>query len=230
MTASKHLHLAWNGSGAPEPAPGAQAGWAGLVAATVLTVGEDGIVLERDGQPLDARVALSCLVRPEPGDRVLSGEADGGVWVLAVLTRGEPGPLRLVSERDIAIVSTGGGVSLAAAGSVALDAGERARVSAATLELHAGTARLVLDEVLHVGRVVTAHVGKLRSIGELVETLAEHVLTRAKRSSRFIEEADQLRSGEIDHRAEGTLQLQAKSAFITGETVVRVDADQIHMG
>ena len=91
-------------------------------------------------------------------------------------------------------------------------------------------ARFVLDELLQVGRRANWYVAKLRSVGEMVETFAEHVLTRAKRSSRFIEESDQLRAGDIDHRAEGTLQLHAETAFITADTVVRVDAEQIHMG
>lgn len=228
MTVSSHLHLAWNAS--PDERERDEAPGAGTWAATVIAVEGGTVALDRNGGRAEASVALSCLVMPEPGDRVLVGRADGADWVLAVLRREGQGAVRLSSERDIAIVSTNGSVAVAAAQSVSLDAGERARVSTGALELHAVTARLVLDEVLHVGRVITAHVGKLRSIGELVETFAEHVLTRARRSSRFIEEADNLRSGEIDHRAEGTMQLQAKTAFITAETVVRVDADQIHMG
>ena len=88
----------------------------------------------------------------------------------------------------------------------------------------------MLDELLQIGRRVSWYVSKIRSMGEMVETFADHVLTRAKRSSRFIEESDQMRAGDIDHRAEGTLQLHAEVAFITADTVVRVDADQIHMG
>ena len=109
-------------------------------------------------------------------------------------------------------------------------AGTRARIAAPEIDLHAGVARFVLDELLQVGRRVSWYVTKLRSMGEIVETFAEHVLTRAKRGSRFIEESDQMRAGAIDHRADGTLQLQAEAAFISADTVVRVDADQIHMG
>ena len=87
-----------------------------------------------------------------------------------------------------------------------------------------------MDEFLQVGRKIAWHVAKIRSVGEILETFADHVLTRAKRGSRYIEETDQLRAGDIDHRAEGTLQLNARTAFVTADKVVRMDADQIHMG
>ena len=115
-------------------------------------------------------------------------------------------------------------------GVLEVGAGTNVRAAAPEIDLHAGVARFVLDELIQVGRRVSWYVSKLRSISEIVETFADHVLTRAKRSSRFIAESDQMRAGDIDHRAEGTLQLQAEVAFITADTVVRVDADQIHMG
>lgn len=224
MTADLHRRLAWSGALAMSN------GAAGAQAATVTEAGASGLILAFDGQEAEATTALSCLVRPETGDRVLVAAADGRLFVLAVLSRADAGPVTLASERDITIASTAGSVAIAAAESVSLDAGGRARVSAADLDLHAARARLVLDEVLHVGRAVTAHVARLRAVGDFFETLAEHVLTRAKRSSRFVEEADHLRSGEIDHRAAGTLQLAGKTTLISGETLVRVDAEQIHMG
>jgi hypothetical protein len=178
----------------------------------------------------DARIAFGCVAQPEPSDRVLLATADDTLWIIAVLERATAAPLRLFAEGDIAVVSANGNVAVAAAHEVTLDAGARARVSAREIDLHAGIARLVLDEVLHVGRRITAHATKLRCVSDMIESIAEHVLTRARRSSRFIDETDHVRAEEIDHRATGTLQLRAKTAFVTADNVVRVDADQIHMG
>jgi hypothetical protein len=88
----------------------------------------------------------------------------------------------------------------------------------------------VLDELLQIGRKAHWYVAKIRSVGEVFETFAGHLLCRARRSSRFVEGSDQLRAGDIDHRADGTLQMRAETMFMTADTVVRVDADQIHMG
>ncbi len=198
-----------------------------------------GIVIACDGRDaqvacnggsIAARVAFSCLVRPEPGDRVLTSREADTVWILAVLDRPTDAPARMVVEGDIAITSARGSISLLSAQEVTIDAGIRARVTAQEIDLHAGVARFVIDELQQIGRRANLYVAKIRSVGEMVETFAEHILTRAKRGTRFIEESDQLRAGSVDHRAEGTLQLRAKTAFITADTVVRVDADQIHMG
>ena len=183
-----------------------------------------------DGAIRAARIAFGCLVQPEPGDCVLTSLADGTIWVVAVLERRSDAPARLWAEGDLGLVSAHGDISLTAERSVDIGAGTSVRAAAPEIDLHAGVARFVLDELIQVGRRVSWYVSKLRSMGEVVETFADHVLTRAKRSSRFIEESDQMRAGDIDHRAEGTLQLHADVAFVTADTVVRVDADQIHMG
>jgi hypothetical protein len=182
-----------------------------------------------DGVVCSARIAFGCLVQPEPDDHVLIGLADGTIWITAVLERHSDIPPRLWADGDLGIVSAHGAIALSAR-TVDIDAGAKTRIAAPEIDLHAGVARFVLDELLQVGRRASWYVSRLRSMGELVETFAEHLLTRAKRGSRFIEGSDQMRAGDIDHRAGGTLQLQAEAAFITADTVVRVDADQIHMG
>jgi hypothetical protein len=201
-------------------------------AVSAVLVARDGrdARITRDGAVRTARIAFGCLVQPEPGDRVLTGMADGTVWIIAVLDRQSDAPARLWAEGDLGIVSVHGDISLSAARAVDIGSGATIRVAAPEIDLHAGIARFVLDELLQVGRLASWYVSKLRSMGETVETFADHVLMRAKRGSRFIEESDQMRAGDIDHRAEGTLQLHAGVAFITADTVVRVDADQIHMG
>ncbi|HUB14807.1 MAG TPA: DUF3540 domain-containing protein [Acetobacteraceae bacterium] len=201
-------------------------------AASAVVVALDGrdAFVTRNGIEHAARIAIGCLIRPEPGDRVLTSTADGVIWITAVLDRHSDMPLRLWAEANLEIVSARGDVSLTAAGAVDIGAGSRARVAAPEINLHAGVARFVLDELTQVGRRINCYVTTMRSIGEVIETFAEHVLTRAKRSSRFIEASDQMRAGDIDHRAEGTLQLQAEVALVTADTVVRMDAAQIHMG
>ena len=210
--------------------------WTGMAGPADAT---DAELIARDGRDARialggvihaARIAFGCLIQPEPGDRVLTSMADGAIWIVTVLERPSDAPPRLWAEGDLGIVSARGDILLSAARTVDLGAGKAIHATAPEIDLHAGVARFVLDELLQIGRRASWYVSKLRSLGETVETFADHVLTRAKRGSRFIEESDQLRAGDIDHRAEGTLQLHADVAFVTAETVVRVDADQIHMG
>jgi hypothetical protein len=196
----------------------------------VLTRDGRDVRIARDGAVIAARVAFGCAVQPEQGDRVLTADDGETVWIVAVLERPTDLPARIFFEGDIAIMSARGDLSLHATNEINVDAGSRARIAAQEIDLHAGVAHFVLDELLQVGRRVNLYVAMLRSVGELVETFADHVLTRARHGSRFIEGSDQIRAGDIDQRAEGNMQLQARTQFITAETIVRVDAEQIHMG
>jgi hypothetical protein len=202
---------------------------AGVSAVLIARDGRDARIAH-DGAVHAARIAFGCLIQPEPGDHVLASLAEGTIWIVSVLDRQSDAPPRLRTEGDLELVSGQGRISLTAAQRVDINAGATVRVAAPEIDLHAGVARFVLDELVQVGRLASWYVAKLRSMGEMVETFADHVLTRAKRSSRFVEGSDQMRAGDIDHRADGTLQLRAESAFITADTIVRVDADQIHMG
>ena len=197
--------------------------------ARVLDRTDDGLLVAYAGAVRPARVALSCLVQPEPGDLALVAATGAGLFVLALLERPAPAPLRLTlgTEAEIAATGTltllgGHGLTLTSPGQVAL--------TADTIAVQSRGAQLVIDELAHVGRAVTAQVGKLRLVGEIAETLVDRLLTRARRSFRFIAEGEHLRARDIDHRAEETVQLRGRTAFVTADTLVKVDADQIHMG
>jgi hypothetical protein len=185
---------------------------AALQTAAVAQATEGGVMVQRQGRQIFARVALNCLVSPEPGDTVLIADADE-CWVIAILARAGNAPMQLLASGDLLIGATG---SLS--------------LHAETLNFRAAKANLLLAEILHLGRHITAHVPSLKLIGGVIETLAERVLLRAKWSQRVIEKADISQSGTIDQSAAGSFTLQAENAFITAGNAVRVDAGQIHMG
>lgn len=205
-------------------------GWATNAQSAELTAldGKKATIILR-GVVHETRIALSCLIQPEPGDRVLTSQADGMIWVLSVLERVSDKPVRLWTQGNLQIVSDLGTVSIIA-DKIELVASDRVQVLAGTIELHAGVGRFILDELMQVGRSIGLHVAKLRTVAGVVETFADHLLSRAKHSSRFVEDGDLKRAGSVDHRMEGTWQINARTAFLNADTVVRVDAEQIHMG
>jgi hypothetical protein len=208
------------------------AGQSTLGAPAAIVRAREGRIVQigREGETLAARIAFSCLVQPEPGDLVATQDAGGFVFITAILDRPTEAPMRLVAEGDVSIASAHGSISIAASGSVHVDAGQTIGISGDELELQAGVARFILDDHLQIGRRAAYYVEKIRTAGQVLEQIAETVLTRARSATRFVEESDQLRAGDIDHRAAATLQLRAKTAFVTADDLVRLDADQIHMG
>jgi hypothetical protein len=173
----------------------------------------EGVMLHIQGVPVAALVAASCLILPEPGDRVLAAAAEK-IWVIAVLRRAAATPPRLQAGPDLVIGAPDGTVT----------------IEGSSLTMRARSATVLIDELLHVGQSVTAHLAGLKTVAGLIESFAQRVMLTARRSQRVVEETDELRAGDIDHQAARALHLQADCAFITGGTAIRMDAGQIHMG
>jgi hypothetical protein len=181
--------------------------------AEVLRVGDDGVTVAFQGEELIARRAVSCLVEPEPGDVVLVGGPGTQPYVLAVLERPTGAALRLAAAGD---------VTLAAGGRLALQ-GDEVQVKARAVSVFAG--------MLSVGGGrILATVAKAKLVANLVETMADRLMSRATRSHRFVEESEHLRARHVDYRAEKHLHMQADAATVQGGVLVKVDAGQIHLG
>jgi len=181
--------------------------------ATVLSVGPDTALIDHQGHVSRARIALSCLVQPEPGDHVLVAMAEES-WVTAVLARPGPAPIRLLAASDAVI----GGPATA----LTLNAG--------ALNIQAATATSMIGDVTHSGASFTGHLAIVKVIAGLFETLAQRILVQTKSYLRMVDEADQLRAKTIDHSASATMHHEADCVFVSGGTVIRLDAGQIHMG
>lgn len=200
------------------------------VGEVVLRAGDEMLLVEAGSARLPARRAVSCLVEPEPGDLVLLGGGGERPYILAVLERRGTAPLRLAVRGDLELAAGG---RLALRGEMAAEMASPTKLTLAAgdeLTVTGRRARLLLEEMVHVGRSLASHVGKLKVVGEALETLADRILSRARRSYRFVGEGDHLRSGTIDHRAEGTLHLRGRDALVTASTIAKVDAGQIHLG
>ncbi|MGH7051068.1 MAG: DUF3540 domain-containing protein [Acetobacteraceae bacterium] len=129
--------------------------------------------------------------------------------------------------RDV-VVSAGKSGTLAAR-DIVIQATAWAQIGAPSIDLKAASARLVLDDLLHIARCAVSHMARLRSVVELFEVISDRVFTRLKDATRLVEGTDHIRAGNVDYRPAGTLQLQAETALISADSIVRVDAKQIHM-
>jgi hypothetical protein len=185
--------------------------------AIVVACSGDRVTLDHDG--VEARLAASCLVQPEQGDLVLIAPTGHGVWVLAVLQCAEPRTLKLLALAGLEI----------AAGRIGLTA-EEIRIDATRLNASASEAHVAIGAILHIGRQVVSHARRLCLIGERLETIVAETILRGRRSLRILTETEQVRSRDIDLRASGSFSLHAEHAVLAAQEIVKIDADQIHMG
>ncbi|WP_198369229.1 DUF3540 domain-containing protein [Roseomonas rosulenta] len=192
------------------------AAFAGTSSSTAEILGPEGegFALLLGGQRACARRAFSCLVEPAPGDLVLVAVAGGERYILAVLERRGDAPLCLPLAEGASITATPGRIDVAT-GTFALQA-DAAQVAATKLGVLAGRTDVRL--------------GAVRLVAEAIESMAERVIGRFRRSYRFVEEGEHLRARDIDHRASGHLHLRGDTTAVQAKALVKVQSAQIHLG
>jgi len=173
---------------------------------------------------LSVRRAASCLLQPQAGDRVwLAGDLAEGIYLTAVLERADPAsPARIALASDSTLD--------AGDGALTLRAGRMHLVGEGRLTVQAEAAAVCIGKLTAVGREATWSFGRMKAIGELLETFVERLVQFSRWSQRTVDGMDQLRSAHIDYRADGTLQLQAEHLVANGAKLVKADGEQIHLG
>ncbi|AKT41277.1 DUF3540 domain-containing protein [Chondromyces crocatus] len=176
--------------------------------------------------------AVSCLVAPLLGDRVLVAvEASGKAYVLAVLERAEEdGKTTLSVDGDLEIRTASGACSIAAQDGVQIASPGEVKVAANTLNVTALEGKVVTEKLTFMARWMLGELGKLKVIAESVDSVVSRVSQRVERSYRTVTELDQVKAHQMDYTAEEQLRMHAKNTLMTSDNLVKVDGDQIHFG
>ncbi|NCC39874.1 MAG: DUF3540 domain-containing protein [Gammaproteobacteria bacterium] len=199
----------------------------------VLEVGEGATCsIQTASGVLRARRALSCLVWPEIGDRVLVTQGlHDETFLIAILERRAAGPLRLVLPGETRVeVAEGAGLSLRVEGPLAL--GSRSRLSAESPEVSLRAARLTLvgGRLTLIAREALAALRSSRLIGDLVEATAERLNLSLDQSRRRVRDLDQVHAGTVEIRAEQVTRLSSETLLADARRLVKIDGEQIHLG
>jgi hypothetical protein len=203
---------------------------ADILGTVLASLAEDSLLVECNGARLPCRRAFSCLVAPEPGDRVLVSHADPErCYVLAILERSATGDARIRVNGELLLESTGG-VQIRAHSRIHLHGAGALQLQSDRLELTAHEAEFVADtSSFHCGEL-QGQAGALRLIGKTLETVFERVVQISKTSFRTIETVDHLRAAHIDYAADESVRLHGKHALLSAERLSKIDAQQIHLG
>ncbi len=189
------------------------------------------IVVRVGGQSVKARRAVSCLVEPGVGDRVLVALADES-FVLAVLVRGErrASGVTLSAEGDVTIRARGGKLNMVAREAVALASGEKVELSAPELDVRAMKTTFFSASLSYIGRTLVSEIDRIKVAAQTVDRAIDRVSERIKRSFRTIEQIEHVRANELDVDVEGNVSVHADSTIMSAEKLVKVDGEQIHLG
>jgi len=193
---------------------------------TALVTGVDAAAgrytLDDGRAPCEAVRAASCLVLPAVGDTVAcAAGGEGPVWVIAVLRRADDAPLTVSLPPGTTIDSAGGALVLQA---------DAIHLRARALGVEGEQAHLNVEQVSGVGRKASWSYGAVKLTAELVESFAERLVQFSRWSQRMVDGPDQVRSRQIDWRAEQAMQLQAQVLIANADKLFKADAEQIHLG
>jgi len=192
----------------------------------VVAIERDAVVTVRTPlADVPAARAASCLLAPAVGDRVLLAVEDGGeAFVLAVLAQRDPSAATISVEGDLSLRSTHGKVTVAAREGIDLVTAAAARVVAAAVEVSARDALSVVSDA------VQAEVEWVKVYATTLDSFFERVSQRAKRSYRAVEELDQVKARHLDYAATGNAHVRARNTLLSADELVKLDAEQIHVG
>lgn len=186
------------------------------------------VSLEETGREVLARRAASCLLAPQPGDRVLVALFPDA-FVVSVLERRDAGRAEMTFEGDVAIRASGR-LDLTSASGVGITTPRRATLTSEELEIRARHGNLVFNTLSALASAATVHFVSLGAIVDACSLSAQTIHQRLRRAYRFVEEYDQLLSKHIDYRAEQTVQLRGEHTAVVARGVARMDGEQVHIG
>lgn len=177
-----------------------------------------------------ARRALSCLLAPVVGDRVLLASTEAGSsWVLAVLERdGDEAPC-ISADGDLSVRLPRGRFTVAAE-SVEMVASKDVSLTSTGLRVHAKEGNLVLHKLSVLGRYVVGEFEKVKTVAASLDQVLDRFSQRVDRSYRNVTGYDSLRAEQVDYRAKRTMSLHAENAVVTAEELIKMDGEQIHIG
>ncbi|HSN97489.1 MAG TPA: DUF3540 domain-containing protein [Candidatus Nanopelagicales bacterium] len=188
-------------------------------------------VVRRDDAEHRARRAVSCLVDPALGDRVLFAVLeDGSAFVLAVLEREEESPATISLDRDVSFRVPRGRFDVVAGEGVGLTSTGEVSVMSAGFEVRAAEGRVALDRLTLVARQLLAETTAVKVVAGAIDSVVDRVTQKVKRAYRIVEEMDHLKAKRADWSAEKSLHLHAENAMVSATGVVKLDGEHIHLG
>lgn len=193
-----------------------------LTTGQVTAVAAGAVTVETGHGRQPATRAVSCLVAPEPGDRVLLTDDGDAAHVLAVLERPGDGACTL---------SPAGARALdIAAPRVGIVGDEAVSVRGRAVRLDAETATLRVAVTRYVGRMINCFARALEVTADRLQSVSRSSVHQAQTYARSVDGVDTVRAGDALRQCARTATWQSKQTIIVATGDVRIDGERIGLG
>ena len=190
----------------------------------------DNWVIQSDMGTFKATKAISCLVAPEIGDRVLCvSRVSGERSILAILERKASTAVLLKFAQDLNI-SASGSIRFTAAEN--LDIASRDKINLDTQELNqrATVARSIFSQFDITANEARQNYNKFQLMANYLEMVSDTSKQVMKNSFRMIASMESVSAGDLLHRISKRFTVQSRQASVLAEEDARVNAKRVHLG
>ena len=200
----------------------------GIQIATVISVEGQTWRVECDGRTVLAQKAFSCLVVPQPDDKVLLSGDDAHSFIIAIVERPE--------SQDMTL-QVGPETSVTGAQNLALHSAETTTLVSHQINQVATKQVVKADELITEfnsgvvsGQQLHAKVGRLHVISDWINTLAKQAVQQFQRYVRKTDQMDSVEAGNISRKTPGLYNLNTHHTIMVSRKDTRIDGEHIHMG
>lgn len=193
--------------------------------------GSGAVGVSVDGGTVEAKRAMSCMLDPVVGDRVLVALiGDGSAFVLAVLEREGDAPGTMSLDRDLEVALPEGRLSIVTGQGVAMASGGGVSVVAPSVDIKAVDGRIGIERFALAGKHLLAEYANVKVAAQVIDSVADRVRQSVKRAYKLVSDFDQIKAKRVDWSAEKSMHLHGENTVLTADGLVKVDGEHIHMG
>lgn len=203
----------------------------GVQNAKVVSVSGKEAVIRISGVTHAAKIAFSCLIRPEPGDQILCTKNETGAhYILGIIERPGSRNMTLSFPADATLQAEDGSLQMLSRKSVTMIAGDQLNCFSGQAIHKSREAVVDFDKITANGTSLQANFKTVRLISQMVNTMAKQMIEKVKSYIRHTEDYDQVNAGQMTRKVGGLYSMDSRHTVMVSKKDTKIDGERIHMG
>ena len=175
--------------------------------------------------------AVSCVVQPEVNDLVLvSLNSSYEGYILAVLKREKGAKATLSFDSDVDIRTSKGSLSITSKQGIDLASTENINLISSRLGIISSEGEINISKLTFLGSLFEGSLETIKLLAKTFEAITERFFRRTKRSYRFTEDTDEVKTGSLHYVADKSLMLRGTFSQMTAKEDIHIDGERINIG
>lgn len=191
-----------------------------LVYAEVITSEEGSILVEGVSGQSTALRAVSCLLQPEKGDRVLMAHDGEKNWVLAVLERPEKKDALLCFDKSVRMHTPDGSIHMTASDDISM--------ASSGLAVNSDTASAVFSSFHFAAQTYNSCIDKVTAVMEKVDLFCKNMRQHLARSYKAVDGHEEERAVSRNI-VTNTMSMKSQTTEIAAGERLSVNSTQFHV-